>query len=73
MNRHQRRRLRAIKRSEQFVQNYVEHLPRTDVLQPGGITHCVFRHDNACEMIARGGDCCTCTPEIEFYVEPERQ
>lgn len=74
MNRHQRRRKKAMEKSNNFVDGYVRHLPETDVdalLEPG-VSHVVFEHDDWCDFYSGRGAVCNCSPKIRHYKEPTR-
>jgi hypothetical protein len=72
VNRHQRRRLAAIRRENRFYTDYVRHLPEAgpeDLGRPG-ISHVVVYHDGWCRIY--DGQGCNCDPEVRFFAEPKR-
>ena len=70
MNRHQRRRQAAIKRSVKFVRDYVYHLPETTDPFAASVMHWVREHDHWCAIFT--GNDCNCNPTSRFFAEPQR-
>jgi hypothetical protein len=78
MNRHQRRRAKAMGRQEEFYKNYIGHLPRLpkgEPIQPGRMYWLAVRHDPWCKIYDTDNPSmanCNCNPELEYRCEPVR-
>jgi hypothetical protein len=74
MNRHDRRRAKA--KHNNFVEDYVRHLPQVPVDEPiecGGVYHLVYRHDDWCGIYSKPSGTladCTCKPVVTKHKAP---
>lgn len=77
MNRHERRRQARMNRENDFVNDYVKHLPEIGAEQvgkPGRLVHAVYYHDDWCGIYDGNGgmETCTCKPVVKYHTEPRR-
>lgn len=73
MNRHERRRARAMAQENDFYNDYVAHLPKVPIdapLERGKLYHVVMHHDDWCRIYS--GEDCNCNPIATRHVEPKR-
>ena len=72
MNRHERRRQKAMSRQDSFYNTHVRHLPEIprEEAVGKGVFHAVHFHEGWCPIYS--GKACTCEPEVKFYREPTR-
>jgi hypothetical protein len=73
MNRQERRRQAAMARRNDYVADYVEHLPKVgfDALGTPGVRHVVIYHDDGCRIFD-DGQACNCNPDVRVFAEPQR-
>jgi len=78
MNRHERRRAKAMARANKFYSDYVAHLPTVPVdapFEPGGVTLIAVHHDQWCSIYDKTDGTmadCNCCPTITRHIEPKR-
>jgi hypothetical protein len=70
MNRHDRRRAKAMARENRIYTDYIRHLPVPDEIEKGRLYHMVCFHDDWCAIYSDKE--CNCDPIIKLHVEPER-
>ena len=77
MNRHERRRAKAMARANKFYTDYVAHLPTVPLDAPfePGVSHIAVHHDEWCSIYDKPDGTmadCNCCPTITRHVEPKR-
>jgi hypothetical protein len=74
MNRHERRRSKAMARENTFYTDYIRHLPSVPIdapLERGRLYHIVMHHDEWCAIYDGKGQC-NCNPIVTRHIEPKR-
>jgi hypothetical protein len=78
MNRHDRRPNAARARQNNFVNEYVHHLPEVGpeaLGKPGSLIHACYYHEAWCAIyddVSRGLGSCNCNPDVRYFKEPKR-